>query len=512
MAFMKILKGLNHISLPQRFSMYDLEELVKTYQKQMNADALQYLTSRGLQGETIQYFRIGYESSKIGFELSHDPLSGFFDHRLVIPLTDQEGQVVDLLGRAMDHREPKYKALVGAESEWFHAPILGKSDDVILCQGIFDVMTLQQEGLPAVSLPDNVPFREAHTSSLYGKRVFICFGNDERGRRESFRVAHLLKQVANEVYVLALPQAVKDVNDFFLRVESPSETFVELINQTIQQAMAEPISPDSRQLTSFYEEYSKRQRGQLDGIPTGFDPLDQILLGGLRSGLYLVYGSTSVGKTTWLRQIADHMASQGQPVIYVSTDMSAFELWAKSIARQMKVPVREVLTGGLAPESVAKSNEDYQFTAKHLWTLEAGVRFDAKQLGELVQNMMRGLSKRPVIIIDHIGGLHLTSNGSSGGNGSKETTQSVLTALKHGSNEWNLPIIAAIPYFLKENPNLFLMEAISDVIIVLEGSSANQSSDEVKLIIEKNRNGSAGEVTLQFDKEKASFSTLKKSN
>ncbi|WP_254611288.1 DnaB-like helicase C-terminal domain-containing protein [Paenibacillus sp. JMULE4] len=93
----------------------------------------------------------------------------------------------------------------------------------------------------------------------------------------------------------------------------------------------------------------KRHRGQSSGTPTGIAELDETLFGGLRSGLYLIAGGASSGKTMLMKQIADHIASEQMPVVYVSWDMTAFELWARSIARIIGTEPQKVLSGKIPP-------------------------------------------------------------------------------------------------------------------------------------------------------------------
>ena len=70
-------------------------------------------------------------------------------------------------------------------------------------------------------------------------------------------------------------------------------------------------------------DYWKRakDRAAKGAIKTGFNSLDKLLSGGLYSGLYLIGGGTSVGKTAVMLQIADQIAAGGHDVLYLSLEM-----------------------------------------------------------------------------------------------------------------------------------------------------------------------------------------------
>lgn len=68
-------------------------------------------------------------------------------------------------------------------------------------------------------------------------------------------------------------------------------------------------------------------------IPTGFKELDKALDGGLYAGLYFIGAISSLGKTTFLLQLADQVAETGQPVMIFSLEMSRDEIMAKTLSR-----------------------------------------------------------------------------------------------------------------------------------------------------------------------------------
>ena len=68
-------------------------------------------------------------------------------------------------------------------------------------------------------------------------------------------------------------------------------------------------------------------------IKTNFYQFDK-LAGGLFPGLYVIGAISSLGKTTFVQQLADNVAAAGKPVLFFSLEMSRLEMASKSISRK----------------------------------------------------------------------------------------------------------------------------------------------------------------------------------
>lgn len=66
--------------------------------------------------------------------------------------------------------------------------------------------------------------------------------------------------------------------------------------------------------------------------PTGFAKLDDALSGGLTAGVHYIGAISSLGKSTFVLQMVDHMAANGIPIVYVSLEMPESDLAAKLIS------------------------------------------------------------------------------------------------------------------------------------------------------------------------------------
>lgn len=66
---------------------------------------------------------------------------------------------------------------------------------------------------------------------------------------------------------------------------------------------------------------------------TNFEYLDRILGDSLYPGTYTLAATSSLGKTTFAAQLADQVAEQHVPVLYISVEMSELDIISKSLAR-----------------------------------------------------------------------------------------------------------------------------------------------------------------------------------
>ncbi len=486
----------------------DLEVWVTRFKKQLSVEAEQYLESRGILPKTIGMYDIGFQSGKIGFSVERHSIIDFFENRIVIPIRSADGLVVDLIGRAIDSREPKYKMLLGTEDVFFNESVLLEADDVFLCNGLFDALILAQEQLPAVCLANPVLFKGNHAQRLDGKRVLICLGNDELGLRESARIESLLQEWNIESVILHLPENIRDINDFFVQVEDPSETFMYMVNQTIEQAMVEPIAPDFRNITTFNEEYMKRFRGVTSGVPTGIAPLDKALFGGLRSGLYVLVGAAASGKTMLMKQMADQIAAEQTPVIYVSYDLSAFELWARTIARILGVAPFEVINGQIAPERVLEANQTYYPLSQSMWTIEMTLDSSLQQALSVIEKILVTLGRPPVVFIDNLQRIPLSER-IEGVQSAQQFHTYLAYRFKEASREWQCPIVCSMPVDARQEQTLPLgVEAAADVIMELRRTAEiGQATSQMEFELIKNRNGAPALFELQFHHERSVFSS-----
>lgn len=269
-------------------------------------------------------------------------------------------------------------------------------------------------------------------------------------------------------------------------------------------------------------------------IPTGFSKLDRELDGGLYEGLYFIGAISSLGKTTFILQIADQIAAAGHDVLFFTLEQSEFELMAKSISRLTfegcKGKTKNAKTArGITTytfyenysqeekELLANAYSEYQQrTQGRLYFVEGvgdiGVETGRESIKARVEKHIRATGRKPVIIIDYLQILAPADPRAS----DKQNTDRAVNALKRLSRDHKLTVIGISSfnrdnYYSPVNMSSFkesgAIEYSSDILLALqpagmgnEGEDSRKKVDEckkeekraVELVILKNRNGKTG--------------------
>lgn len=115
------------------------------------------------------------------------------------------------------------------------------------------------------------------------------------------------------------------------------------IGKSLATPVATPLDVSVRDLlASYWDQVTKRR----NVASTGFKSLNTILGDGIEdSRLVVVLGAPNTGKTTFIHQIADHIADTGRPVLYVTSEDSPATLMSKTLARIGNINYSAVLKG-----------------------------------------------------------------------------------------------------------------------------------------------------------------------
>jgi DNA primase len=225
------------------------EEAMKFFEKNLHdsTPAMSYLEKRGLDGESIARFCIGYASTerdmlfrhlkKKGFSDSFLPDTGLFvsdsrGHRdlfrgrIIFPILSLKNDVIAFGGRVMDNALPKYinspETEIFKKSETLFAINLAKEEMrkkgyTIIVEGYLDAIVCHQYGFRNTVAPLGTALtpRQLQKLKLLCKRAVLVFDGDDAGISAARRSLAILCENDFKAKVLLLPEG--EDPDSFLR-------------------------------------------------------------------------------------------------------------------------------------------------------------------------------------------------------------------------------------------------------------------------------------------------------
>jgi len=161
----------------------------------------------------------------------------FFYERVIVPLFNEDGQVVGIYGRAIDDTSSvPHLYLPGPHKGVFNWQAAKRSRELFLTEGIIDALSLYQAGCrDVISLygvkgltPDHLSLFSKHRT----RKLFFTLDNDAAGEEACQPIAEALSPV--ECFRVVLP--VKDANEFFR--DHTAEEFKTLCGQALPVTVA----------------------------------------------------------------------------------------------------------------------------------------------------------------------------------------------------------------------------------------------------------------------------------
>lgn len=264
-----------------------------------------------------------------------------------------------------------------------------------------------------------------------------------------------------------------------------------------------------------------KNRGEMRGVPTGFNDLDDLLSGMQKSDLIILAARPSVGKTSLALDIARQVGTKANvPVGIFSLEMSADQLVDRMIAAEANLDLWRLRTGNLKDSDFTQINETMGRLS------EAPIFIDDTSSANIME--MRTMARRlqaehdlGLIIIDY---LQLMEGRSS--ESRVQEISEISRGLKTLAKELNIPIIAlsqlsrAVESRPDQRPKLSdlresgSIEQDADVVMFIYREDRVNPDTENKgvaeIIVAKHRNGPVGTKQLYFHEEAASYKNLEK--
>jgi len=222
-----------------------------------------YLSGRGVEGEVISSYRLGYSSDrwdglvtflkqkgvaleqveKLGL-IKRKSGGGYFDlfrNRLIFTIANVHGQPIGFGGRVLDNSLPKYmnspESPVYLKSEVLFGIDLARQSmreqrSAIIVEGYFDHLALYRNGITNVVATCGTALTKGHLQVLrrYADKLYLLFDSDSAGKKATFRAMELLLSEQVPCHVIELP--AEDDPDSYLTKHS-AEEFGELLHRAL---------------------------------------------------------------------------------------------------------------------------------------------------------------------------------------------------------------------------------------------------------------------------------------
>lgn len=519
---------------------------------------------RGITLETLRRFSVGYvpdwkhpKSPK----MTASP-------RLIIP-TGKYSYLARYAGRGdyIDYKGRKANKSKVGKTRIFNLDTVWQAQrPVFIVEGEIDALSVIDVGGEAIAL-GSISNTAMLLSCLKGKHIpqpFIISLDNESDPEVKKRVDAAVKRLADgfeqagiKYYQESITGQYKDANEALVadRVEFTCKVnrLIDMIE--IMEADSLEAEKDSlRQEAVAYSLGSFRQAIEdsrtAPFYPTGFAALDELLDGGLYAGLYFVGAISSLGKTTFCLQIADHIAEGGKDVLIFSLEMARNELISKSVSRltytmtagrngnpKHAKSTRGIMTGSRydrycheEKELINAAIDAYEAYSRHIYITEGVGNVGIEEIREKIRRHIRLTGEAPVVLIDYLQIIAPSDTRAT----DKQNTDRAVLELKRLSRDYNIPVIGissfnrdsyTAPVNLASFKESGAIEYSSDVLIGIQyegmdyqegesekerdkrirelvreqaaaGKSGNAQHLQVKVL--KNRNGCKGDTLIDF--------------
>ncbi|MBE6184989.1 replicative DNA helicase [Heyndrickxia ginsengihumi] len=265
------------------------------------------------------------------------------------------------------------------------------------------------------------------------------------------------------------------------------------------------------------------RKGDITGIPTGFNELDRMTAGFQRNDLIIVAARPSVGKTAFALNIAQNVGTKaGENVAIFSLEMGAEQLVMRMLCAEGNIDAQRLRTGSL-------TDEDWRKLTMAMGSLSnSGIFIDDTpgiRISE-IRSKCRRLKQEQglgMIVIDY---LQLIQGSANSKENRQQEVSEISRSLKALARELEVPVIAlsqlsrSVEQRQDKRPMMSdiresgSIEQDADIVAFLYREDYYEQDTEnkniIEIIIAKQRNGPVGTVQLAFVKEYNKFVNLER--
>ena len=219
---------------------------------------------------------------------------------------------------------------------------------------------------------------------------------------------------------------------------------------------------DIKSIGNYKEDFSSYITKYDNRISTGSLTFDKVLSGGLADELYIMGAETSTGKSAFMMDIAESIASQGVNVLYFSLEMSKHEFIARGISKlsfidnkdtnNAKYTAADILYWNydesisdfvkIPFKSYSKYSDDYfKRYGENLFIIEGGIQgLTVKDIANICSFFKENHSEVPLVVfVDYLQIIKADADDRAQGD-RKTKMDSIVTTLKTLASQIGMPV------------------------------------------------------------------------
>ena len=379
-----------------------------------------------------------------------------------------------------------------------------------------DLVTLQNK-LREMKVPDEVASLEyvgEIVSSVPTSLNIKYYANIVRDKAVLRALIKANEEIENECYAQSSP--VTDILD-------DTETKIFRLLQTRRNTDFTPIREIVMNSLKHIQKVSQ-SKSMVTGLATGFTDLDRNTAGLQNSDLILIAARPSMGKTSFMLNIAEHVAFRLNKCVAVfSLEMSKEQIVNRLFALESRVDSQAIRTGNLKDSDWEKLIEGAGVIGQSSLIIDDTPGISVPELRSKCRKFKldHDLS---LVIIDY---LQLMSGSGRGSDSRQQEISDISRSLKALARELEVPVIAlsqlsrAVEQRQDHRPMLSdlresgAIEQDADVVMFIYRDEYYNKDSEYKgtaeIIVAKQRNGPIGSISLAWLPEYTRFVNLERS-
>lgn len=266
-------------------------------------------------------------------------------------------------------------------------------------------------------------------------------------------------------------------------------------------------------------------KGEVTGLPTGWQRIDQITTGLQPHQLIIIASRPGMGKTAWVLNLATNVAiNTNKTVALFNLEMGAEELVMRMISSLGQIEGHKLASGSLhnSWDRVNEAISQLEGTKMYIDDTPGVTIGEIRSKCRRLASSEEGLG---LVIIDY---LQLVTSSTNYGTNRQQEVSDISRSLKTMAMELNVPVVAVAQLSRsveqrKESKKPMLsdlresgsIEQDADIVAFLyrddyydhEKMTDDNISDS-EFIIAKHRNGAVGSIPLRFKRDTSTFFTV----